>query len=221
MLIKDQVFDSATTEPPAGRDPNLFYHHGGDGPGNITLDQCSFIIRPGHAERWAESVKISTVSDVLFSRCVFDGGVEDCVDIIRCGRVWFFDCDFHAAPCTRRHVTVKAGGVITAFDNCTFLGRTRSRYCVQAGDYSAYNQIHRPAHRGGWFSRCTNQSGNRLARLLYSAPWGQEGTRGDATIHRIPPVAVAILFWLRRKAIIGAARENMTPEQIALRPWEL
>ena len=122
--------------------------------GKRDLNALGFSWRPGQKKKSiliknciidangvAEGLKLSYAHDVLVEKCKIIGGYEDCVDIVRGGRIVFNQCRFIAKN-TKHHFTIKCMVDDVVISNCTFVNAFNNLFdgaLVDIGNWGTYN----------------------------------------------------------------------------------
>lgn len=87
---------------------------------------------------YSEALKLTACAELTIANKVLTGGTEDCLDVVRVGRLHVHDCILRAGPATRTFVTAKGGGVAHVYEDMTLVGRPR--WCsFSFGDWTLHN----------------------------------------------------------------------------------
>ena len=158
---------------------------------------------------FAEGLKLSMWYDMVVKDCEIIGGREDCVDIVRGGRLTFERCRFISNGDTKQHMTIKGGVKDILIKDCVFVGNYRNWWdgaCIDLGNWTDYDDVPRPFNRNIVVSGCKmeNMTTRNLCRVLYSE-WPQV-SNCDGRVLVVPKLFVKLFFFLQRKGWVGKRR---------------
>lgn len=156
----------------------------------------------------SEGLKLSFCWDVDVEGCTIIGGKEDCVDMVRGGRIAFKDCRFISKD-TSQHITAKCGIKDLSFKDCVFENDYKNWWdgaCIDLGNWGDYDDVHRPKARRISITNCKMENMNRglLYRTIYSDKPEVENSDGRGLC--VPDAFVKLFWFLQRKGWIGERR---------------
>lgn len=86
----------------------------------------------------SEALKLTACADLHVGRKSLLGGDEDCLDVVRVGRLVFEDAHLYAGSRTRTFVTAKGGGKRHVYRDIVL--HEKARWCsFSLGDWTLYN----------------------------------------------------------------------------------
>ena len=194
IVIKDSFFKGDPDKAKGQWDDNAL------GFGNcrdIAIVNCVI-----QANGVAEGLKLSNVWDVNVKNCIISGGYEDCVDIVRGGRITFDGCVFVALN-TKHHFTIKCQVSQVTIKNSLFLNPFRHWWdgaCIDLGNWSDYDIDDLPKTKGIRIENCRLMNMPFYKKILSRAIFAQKplvkNTKGLNL--RIPSLFVELFWKLRR-----------------------
>ncbi|MFA5262346.1 MAG: hypothetical protein WC378_00875 [Opitutaceae bacterium] len=123
LLIEGQTYTG--TPKQAGIDNHAHCPDPNDGP--VIYRKCVF-----DANGASEALKLPRKYDFAFLNCHIVGGVEDGVDIVRGGNLWFVECTFERGQ-AKQDVTIKGGAHDVHIIACDGLR------LIEVGNYTKYD----------------------------------------------------------------------------------
>jgi len=205
-IIKGQSFigDPTMSKP----DPNQPF-------GKVDHNALGFAWRPGWEEESvliedctidangvAEGLKLSYMHDVKVKNSIIIGGYEDCVDIVRGGRIVFEDCTFISNN-TKHHFTIKCQVDDVKIVNCIFRNNFSKIWdgaFVDMGNWGTYNLEDIPKTKNIQIIDCIFENVSWWKRILTRRLFAEnaivKNTKGFNL--KIPKIFVKI-FWHHKK----------------------
>lgn len=105
-----------------------------------TIDGGKYWEFEGKPVPYAEALKITYNADLTVANKLLLGGEEDCLDVVRTGRLHLHNCTMCADSVfkTRIYITAKGGGMLHVYEDIIFYGAPRW-WSVSLGDWTLYN----------------------------------------------------------------------------------
>jgi len=166
----------------------------------ILIEDCEI-----HADGVAEALKFSRCWMVVVTKCRIIGGYEDCIDIVRGGKILIYKNIIRASKKTRSFVTIKGGVHTVVLQENVFQGKV-SGPIIDLGNWTNYDIVKRPKVRnveiiGNSFQ---NTKGQSLYRRIHSEKPECLMNRGDQGDCKKMAWLIRKGYWcLRRHGFLG------------------
>lgn len=156
----------------------------------------------------SEALKLSRCWMVYVVGCEIYGGKEDCVDIVRGGKIFLYKNILHSrslGPKTKSFFTIKGGAHTVVIKNNTFIGEV-SGPIIDLGNWTNYDIVKRPKVRhifieDNLFKDTKKQPLYRRIHSEYPECNNNTGDQSHGKVMRWP--IRAVFWWLRRRGFLG------------------
>ena len=151
----------------------------------------------------AEGLKLSYCHDVTVRKCTIIGGYEDCVDIVRGGRILFENCRFIANN-TKHHFTIKCMVNDVTIINSVFVNNFNKIWdgaFVDMGNWGTYNKEDIPKTNNIKIINCSFENVSWWKRILTRRLYAENSIVKNTTGFnlKIPSIFIKLFWNFKRK----------------------